>query len=148
MIRIINDDFLKTDRIAKNSIDLTVTSPPYNVGIDYDQYEDLREYEVYLEWVKAWMNKLLDVPVETGRFCLNVPLNKNYGQIENTFCDFSNCAKEVGWNFRTAIIWNKNNISKRTAWGSWLSATAPSVIAQVEMILVFYKGEWKRKMQF
>ena len=35
-------------------------------------------------------------------------------------------------------------MSRRTAWGSWLSASAPYVIAPVETILVLYKGTWKK----
>ncbi|HPU24181.1 MAG TPA: site-specific DNA-methyltransferase, partial [Candidatus Kapabacteria bacterium] len=34
--------------------------------------------------------------------------------------------------------------SRRTAWGSWLSAAAPYVIAPVELIVVLFKGEWKK----
>ena len=40
--------------------------------------------------------------------------------------------------------WNEGNISRRTAWGSWKSASAPVVIAPVELIVVFYKDEWKK----
>ncbi len=35
-------------------------------------------------------------------------------------------------------------ISRRTAWGSWLSASAPYVIAPVELIVVVYKESWKK----
>src|SRR5207302_315358 len=39
---------------------------------------------------------------------------------------------------------NEQNISRRTAWGSWLSASAPFVISPVEVILVMYKTTWKK----
>ncbi len=42
-------------------------------------------------------------------------------------------------------MWNEQNISRRTAWGSWVSASAPYVIAPVEMIVVLYKRQWKKK---
>ena len=44
----------------------------------------------------------------------------------------------------STIIWNEGNISRRTAWGSWLSASAPHVIAPVELIVILYKGDWKK----
>jgi len=41
-------------------------------------------------------------------------------------------------------VWNEGNISRRTAWGSWLSASAPYVIAPVELIVILYKDAWKK----
>jgi hypothetical protein len=48
-------------------------------------------------------------------------------------------AKDIGWKYHSTIIWNEGNISRRTAWGSFMSASAPYVIAPVELILVLYK---------
>ena len=42
-------------------------------------------------------------------------------------------AKKVGLKYQRTIVWNEQNISRRTAWGSWLSASAPYIIAPVEM---------------
>ncbi|GAA6844440.1 hypothetical protein AOH207_04570 [Helicobacter pylori] len=56
-------------------------------------------------------------------------------------------AKECGWKYQNTIIWNESNISRRTAWGSWLQASAPYAIAPVELIVVFYKNEYKRQKQ-
>jgi len=50
----------------------------------------------------------------------------------------------VGWTYQTSIVWNEQNISRRTAWGSWLSPSAPFVTAPVEMIAVFYKDSFRR----
>ena len=58
--------------------------------------------------------------------------------------DIAKIAQSVGWNYHSIIIWNKGNISRRTAWGSWLSAVAPNVIAPVEIILVLYKKSWRK----
>ena len=54
-------------------------------------------------------------------------------------------AKQVGWKYHSTIIWNEQNISSRTAWGSWLSASAPYVIAPVEVIVILYKKRWKKE---
>jgi site-specific DNA-methyltransferase (adenine-specific) len=70
---------------------------------------------------------------------LNVPLDKNKGGQRSICADFTEIAKEVGRNYHSTIIWNEGNISRRTARGSRLSASAPYVIAPVEVILVLYK---------
>lgn len=76
--------------------------------------------------------------------CLNIPLDKNKGGQQSVGADFTQIAKGVGFKYHSTIVWNEGNISRRTAWGSWLSASAPYVIAPVELILVLYKGEWKK----
>lgn len=51
-IVIINDDFLITDLIPEESVDLIVTSPPYNVDIRYESFRDNIPYEKYLEFTE------------------------------------------------------------------------------------------------
>ena len=143
-ISIYNEDVLKRDLFSKNSFDLTVTSPPYNVGIEYNSNDDTINYDDYLQWSKEWLDNLLYWTKETGRLCLNIPLDTNKGGKKSVGSDITQIAKEVGWKYQTTIIWNEGNISRRTAWGSWMSASAPYVIAPVELIVVFYKKEWKK----
>jgi site-specific DNA-methyltransferase (adenine-specific) len=75
---------------------------------------------------------------------VNIPLDKNKGGMQSIYADFVEVAREVGWKYFTTIVWNEGNISRRTAWGSWLSASAPYVIAPVEMIVVLFKDHWKK----
>ena len=142
-IKIINDDFLNVN-LTKESIDLIVTSPPYNVGIYYNQHDDNIPYEEYLNWTKQWLKKALTLLKKDGRLCLNIPIDKNKGGIKPVYADIVKIALDVGFKYQSTIIWNEQNISRRTAWGSWLSASAPYVIAPVETILVFYKETWKK----
>lgn len=58
--------------------------------------------------------------------------------------DLTKIAQDVGWKYHSTIVWNEGNISRRTAWGSWLSASAPHVIAPVELIVILYKEQWKK----
>ena len=44
-------------KIDDNSIDLIVTSPPYNVGIDYDTWQDNMHWKDYLAWCKEWLTE-------------------------------------------------------------------------------------------
>jgi len=144
-ILIINDSVFETDKIEPGSIDLIVTSPPYNVDIKYNSHDDQLSYEDYKEFSENWMRRCYEWLKDDGRFCLNIPLDKNKGGQQSVGADLTYIAKEIlKFKYHSTIIWNEGNISRRTAWGSWLSASAPFVIAPVELIIVFYKKEWKK----
>lgn len=143
-IIIYNEDILKISTIPHNSIDLIVTSPPYNVDIHYNSHFDNLTYDDYLEFTRKWISKCYELTKEDGRFCLNIPLDKNKGGQQSVYADITKIAKDVGWKYHSTIIWNEGNISRRTAWGSFMSASAPYVIAPVEVILVLYKKNWKK----
>jgi site-specific DNA-methyltransferase (adenine-specific) len=141
---IYNDDILTTAAVAPGSVDLIVTSPPYNVDIQYSSHDDRSPYDDYLEFTRRWIQKCYTLANDEGRFCLNIPLDKNKGGQQSVYVDITTIAKQVGWKYHSTIVWNEQNISRRTAWGSWLSASAPFVIAPVEVIVVLYKTVWKR----
>ncbi len=143
-ISIYNEDFSKINVIPKSSIDLIVTSPPYNVDIHYNTHKDDLSYEDYLEFSKKWITKCYELAKDDGRFCLNIPLDKNKGGQQSVGADITKIAKDIGWKYHSTIIWNEGNISRRTAWGSFMSASAPYVIAPVEIIVVLYKKDWKK----
>jgi site-specific DNA-methyltransferase (adenine-specific) len=128
----------------KEFIDIIVTSPPYNVGIEYNSNDDTLNYEQYLEFSEKWMTNCFNWSKPQARFLLNIPLDKNKGGQKSVGADLTKIAQKIGWKYHSTIVWNEGNISRRTAWGSWLSASAPFVIAPVELIVVLYKGEWKK----
>ncbi len=134
------DPFLFTNAF----IDLIVTSPPYNVGLDYHSTDDEISYEDYLRFSRVWMRNCYQWSRPSARFCLNIPLDKNKGGQRSVGADLTTIAQEVGWKYHATIVWNEGNISRRTAWGSWMSASAPYVIAPVELIVVLYKDSWKK----
>jgi site-specific DNA-methyltransferase (adenine-specific) len=144
LLKIINDDVLSTQEIANESIDLIVTSPPYNVDIKYNSHNDKLSYDKYLEFSKKWLLRCFNWLKSDGRLCLNIPLDKNKGGQQSVGADLTTIAKKIGFKYHSTIIWNEGNISRRTAWGSWLSASAPYVIAPVELIVVLYKKRWKK----
>jgi site-specific DNA-methyltransferase (adenine-specific) len=137
---------LDKDSLPKESINLIITSPPYNVGIDYGSNGDNLTYEEYLNFSETWLKNCYCWTKPTGRLCLNIPLDKNKNGKNSVCADITTIAKKVGWKYQTTIVWNEGNISRRTAWGSWMSASAPYIIAPVEVIVVFYKEEWKRNL--
>lgn len=141
---IFNNDILTLEDINEETIDLIVTSPPYDVDIKYENYNDNIPYEEYLEFTQKWLAKCYSLAKKDGRLCLNVPLDKNKGGQQSVCADITTIAKRIGWKYHATIIWNEQNISRRTAWGSWLSASAPFVIAPVEVIIVMYKEKWEK----
>ena len=68
-----NEDCLKgMAHLADQSVDLVVTSPPYNLGIKYGKYSDRQNRETYLAWCEKWAEQLRRVLKSTGSFFLNV----------------------------------------------------------------------------
>jgi site-specific DNA-methyltransferase (adenine-specific) len=144
-VRIYHDNILTTKAVEIGSVNLIVTSPPYDIDVKYQNYDDNIPYSEYLEFTREWLKKCYALSRPDGRLCLNVPLDKNKGGQQSVYSDVLGRAKEVGWKYHSTIIWNEQNISRRTAWGSWKSASAPYVIAPVEVVAVLYKDQWERK---
>ena len=114
-IKIINDDVLSTNEVVANSIDLIVTSPPYNVDIKYNSHNDKLSYEQYLEFTKKWLSQCYKWLKDDGRLCLNIPLDKNKDGQQSMGADITTIAKQVGYKYHSTVIWNEGNISRRTA---------------------------------
>lgn len=142
-VKLLHQSVIDT-QLVYGSVDLAITSPPYNLDIKYNSYDDTRSYEEYFDFNRRWMTLVYNWLKVDGRFCINIPLDKNRNGREPVTADITQLAKEVGFKYHSTVIWQKNNISNRTAWGSWMSASAPSVLAPVETIIILYKGVWKK----
>jgi site-specific DNA-methyltransferase (adenine-specific) len=143
-IYIYKGNVLNKHSFSKEFVDLIVTSPPYNVGIDYNSNDDELTYHQYLDFSEKWMKNCYNWSKPQARFLLNIPLDKNKGGHKSVGADLTKIAQDVGWKYHSTIIWNEGNISRRTAWGSWMKASAPYVIAPVELIVILYKEQWKK----
>jgi DNA modification methylase len=124
-------------------VHLMVTSPPYNAGKEYD--EDLKLDE-YLAMMKRVWAETLRVLAPGGRACINVanlgrkPYIPLHAFIIRDMLD-------LGYLMRGEIIWDKASSSgTSTAWGSWRSASNPTLRDVHEYILVFSKDSFGRKM--
>jgi len=133
--------------LKRECADLIITSPPYNIGKSYNgtSESDKKSPEDYLKFSEKWLSNCFKWIKPTGRLCVNVSLDKSLNGKQPLSADITTTAMKVGWKYHATIIWNEGNISKRTAWGSWKSASAPHIIAPVESIIVLYKGNWKRE---
>ena len=141
---ILCDDALTTSLVPDESIDLIVSSPPYNCNISYGSSFDGMDYTRYLDWMRDWLKRCLGWLKPDGRLCLNIGLDKFEHGHECTGADITSIAKALGFGYQSTIVWHEGNISRRQAWGSWMSASAPSVIAPVELIVCLYKGTWRK----
>jgi site-specific DNA-methyltransferase (adenine-specific) len=131
----------KMEELPDSSMHLAVTSPPYNVGKTYDQDLTLAEYRQLLKSVFAEVYRVL---VRGGRACINVANlgRKPYIPLHSYVIEDMT---DVGFLMRGEIIWNKgSSAGASTAWGSWLSASNPSLRDTHEYILVFSKGSFSR----
>ena len=124
------------------SVHLMVTSPPYNVGKEYDQDLSLEEYLSFLQRVWKETRRVL---VSGGRMCVNVA-NLGRKPYIRLHAYIAEQATGLGFLMRGEIIWNKAaSASPSTAWGSWKSAGNPTLRDVHEYILVFCKDTFKRQ---
>ncbi len=128
--------------LPDNSIHLMVTSPPYNVGKEYD--EDLT-FEEYRELLCNVWQETFRVLVRGGRACINVANigRKPYVPLNAII---ATDMMDIGFLMRGEIIWNKAaSAGTSCAWGSWMSASNPVLRDIHEYILVFSKGNFARQ---
>ncbi|MCW7078913.1 MAG: site-specific DNA-methyltransferase [Canidatus Methanoxibalbensis ujae] len=131
----------KMEELPDNSVHLMVTSPPYNVGKEYDRDFTLKEY---LEFLKRVWKEVYRVLVPGGRACINIA-NLGRKPYIPLHAFIAKDMFELGFLMRGEIIWNKaSSASPSTAWGSWLSPANPTLRDIHEYILVFSKGTFSR----
>ncbi len=129
------------EELPECSVHLMVTSPPYNVGKEYDEDLSLEEYLAFLRRVWAEVHRVL---VPGGRACINVanlgrkPYLPLHAFIIRDLLD-------LGFLMRGEVIWDKGaSAAASTAWGSWQSPANPTLRDVHEYILVFSKGSFSR----
>ena len=131
----------KMEELPDNSVHLMVTSPPYNVGKEYDENLTLNEYREFLKRVWSEVKRVL---VPGGRACINIANlgRKPYIPLHAYMIEDM---LDLGFLMRGEIIWNKaSSGSPSTAWGTWLSAKNPILRDIHEYILVFSKRSFAR----
>jgi site-specific DNA-methyltransferase (adenine-specific) len=121
------------------SIDVIVTSPPYNCGMEYEEPMTDQEYST---WIEERVIEMARVLSDSGRIIWNVSPTITPKLIPIGFMNYEILNKHLS--FRDIIVWDQLNSGCETAWGSWKSASSPFFRHKVEWILIFYKGEWRK----
>ena len=84
--------------IGPATVDLVFADPPFNIGYDYDLYDDRRSRREYLDWSRAWMAAVSDVLKPTGTFWLAIG-DEYAAELKLIAQD------EVGFSCRSWVIW-------------------------------------------
>lgn len=138
---ICSDSLIALKDIDDECIDIVLTSPPYNYGMEYDEHNDNNKSEEYLEQIFNVFFECNRVLKYGGRLIINI--QPNYKQYYPTHHKITQRMIEKGMIWRGEIIWLKNNLKKLTAWGSWKSPSCPYLSYPFEFIEVFSKGSLK-----
>lgn len=142
---ILGDCLEEMKKIPGKSIDLVLTSPPYNCGIEYENHDDNMPWDDYYKWCELWLKEIYRILKDDGRFCLIHYLS--LGQSDKRHAPLmvlNTIAEQIGFKHHGLAIWWDITLTKRTAWGSWLSASAPYINSPFEGVLILYKNRWKK----
>ena len=143
-------EVLKT--FPESCIDLVVTSPPYNVGIQYDTHIDNTEMDDYWTWTEKWLVQIYRALKDDGRVAINIPLEVNVqdrgGRIFFV-SEFYQIMKKVGFKFFGIVDLEEDSPhrSKTTAWGSWMSPSSPYIYNPKECVILAYKNKHIKKVK-
>lgn len=139
-------------KLPDETIDLVVTSPPYNCGIEYDSWQDSKPWDEYLSWCEDWIKEIKRVLKPDGRFAINhlvemgIPANgKKNGLRVSPQVELHKIINKVGLNIAAQTMWADPTKSTLTCWGSWQSASAPYIYNPYEVVLIGYKDQWKKQ---
>jgi len=138
--------------LPESCVDLIVTSPPYNVGIDYDSYDDKKSMEDYWQFTKDWLSESYRILKDDGRIAVNIPYEVNVqdrgGRIL-FMSEFYQIMKNLGFKFFGLVDLNEQSPhrSKTTAWGSWMSPSSPYIYNPKECVILAYKKDRIKKVK-
>lgn len=144
--RVYQGDARNMRMIESDSVDLIVTSPPYNVSVDYENYDDELKEDDYYKFISDCFSEFQRVLSDKGRICINISL-KNKEELVDTPRKIKEIAAEFGWDLRFEIVWDKGDSESSSAWGSWRSPSSPRPILNHEYIFVFDVFSEKRKYE-
>jgi site-specific DNA-methyltransferase (adenine-specific) len=153
MKTIINGDCIEVMKtLDEGSVDLIVTSPPSGVGIEYDVHDDDMTPEEYLEFTRKWMTEAFRLLKDDGRIALNIPYEINRqakGGRVFIVSEIWQVMKEIGYKFFGIVDLEEESPhrSRTTAWGSWMSPSAPYIYNPKECVILAYKKHHIKKVK-
>lgn len=129
---------------------LGVYSPPYNINMAYDLYNDSRPLQEYIDWLKRLFHRVSEVVVPGGHIIINLPFDSRLeDEVQPTFVNFLYEIRqelkwiESEWHYKGKHIWIKGGRNKSTsAFGS--SGNKPYPLNSEEILLVFRNGRENR----
>jgi site-specific DNA-methyltransferase (adenine-specific) len=143
--KVINGDCIEVmASMPESSVDLIVTSPPYGVGIVYDVHQDDMVWDEYVKFTHSWMEQAYRVLKDDGRIALNIPYEINRQDKGGRIFMLSEVwqiMKQIGYKFFGVVDLEEESPhrSRTTAWGSWMSPSAPYIYNPKECVILAYK---------
>ncbi len=86
------------EKLEPASVDLAFADPPFNIGYDYDVYDDKRKAEDYLDWSRRWIDAVVRVLKPDGTFWLAIG-DEFAAELKVL------CTRELGLICRNWVIW-------------------------------------------
>jgi site-specific DNA-methyltransferase (adenine-specific) len=122
-----------------SDVHLVITSPPYDVGIEYDAYLD--NNPDYLTMLTDVWRACNGVMVDGARIAVVVPFGIDRNPYKLFVSEVAKTLTEAGFSLGAHITWDKGTTGNITAWGSFRNASKPSVRDRDECIIVAHKGD-------
>ena len=150
MNTIINGECVEVMKTFPDScVDLVVCSPPYGVNVKYDVYDDNLPMEEYWDFTIKWLTEAYRVLKDDGRIAVNVPIEVNVQERGGRILfnsEFWMRMKEVGFKFFGMVDLTEDSPHRvrQTAWGSWMSNSAPYIYNPKECVILAYKKSSKK----
>ena len=151
--KITNGDCVEVmEQMPESTIDLMVTSPPYNCGIKYDTHDDFMTMEDYWIWTEKWLSQVYRLLKDDGRVAINIPYETNVqdrGGRVFFVSEFYQVMKKIGFKFFGIVDLEEDSPhrSKTTAWGSWMSPSGPYIYNPKECVILAYKKQHLKKVK-
>jgi site-specific DNA-methyltransferase (adenine-specific) len=84
--------------LPQGCIDLAFADPPFNIGYEYDAYDDRQAAEVYLDWSRRWGQAVCHVLKPEGTFWLAIG-DEYAAELKLVF------QKELDFTCRSWVVW-------------------------------------------
>lgn len=133
--------------VPDQSVDFIITSPPYNIGMKYEGYDDSNSEEDYKRKMSSIFRECYRVLVRGGRMIVNTAFalrDKNTGEVKAIDIKITNIIlQETEFRLYDRMIWVKsgseNQYDSSTSWGSWCSPSSPNLRGWAESLNIYYK---------
>src|ERR1700754_4665529 len=94
---LVGDCVDQLSRLPAGSVDLVFADPPFNIGYEYDVYDDRRERDQYLDWSRKWIAAVHRALKPAGTFWLAIG--------DEYAAELKVMSHEIGFHTRSWVIW-------------------------------------------
>ena len=137
--------------LDENSVDLVITSPPYNVQVPYDTWLDNLPVEEYFSFTNSWLTGVYRALRPDGRIALNIPYEANYNYLKWGRCflsaEYWTIMSRIGFHFAGIVDLKEEHPQHHSPRGSWMSPSAPYIYNPKECVIIAYKDHWRKDKQ-